>query len=202
MKFELIIAEVPRKGSGPEGWRNHLPAQNILGTPVEISWWVENRLSCQDYFVLPCDTQGFSAPLCSLGAGIPAGATWQPGEARALLGAGTVRLSRECRKEDKVLLCGCLHRVASATTTKSSNYFNCKVWKQTWSFRLQSVFQVFTLLLICNYSGLWSPKSEDVKDFIVVFPLAPWCRLHYHGEGKWQSTADAQHPWLIWCSAG
>lgn len=77
-----------------------------------------------------CDTQGFCAPLYSLGAGVPAGATWQRGEACALLGAGTVRLSRECGKEDKVLLCGCLHRVASATTTKSNNYFNCEVWKR------------------------------------------------------------------------
>lgn len=113
-----------------------------------------------------------------------------------------VRLSRQCRKEDEVLLCGCLHRVTSATTTKSNNYFNCKVWKQSRSFRLQLVFQVFTLLLVCNYSGLWSPKSKDVRGFIVVFPLATWYWLHYHGGGKWQSTADAQHPWLIWCSTG
>lgn len=149
-----------------------------------------------------CDAQGSCAPLHSLGAGIAAGATWQRGEACALLGAGTIKLSRECRKEDKVPLCSCLHRLGSATTTKSNNYFNCKVWKQHQSFRLQSAFQVFTLLLVCNYFGLSGPESEDARDFIVVFPLAPCYWLHYHGEGKWQSPADAQLLWLIWCSTG
>lgn len=192
---------------GLDSWRleKPLPCTEHPGDPC-----VNQLVSCEQTIMprLFCAGKGKKPEglwhtrfLYSLGAGIAAGATWQRGEAHALLRAGTVRLSRECRKEEKVLLCGCLHRITSATTTKPNNYFNCKVWKQSRSFRLQSIFQVFALLLVCNYLGLWSPKSEDVRD-LIVFPLAPWYWLHYHGERKWQSTADAQHPWWIWCSTG
>lgn len=188
---------------GLDSWRLEKPSPctEHPGDPC-----VNQLVSCEQTIMprLFCTGKGTWRPVAHEDFFVPLCIPWEQAfllEPRALLGAGTVRLSRENRKEDKVLLCGCLHRVTSATTTKPNNYFHCEVWKPSRSFRLQSVSQVFALLLVCNYLGLWSPRSEDVRD-LIVFPLAPWYWLHFHGEGKWQSTADAQHPWLIWCSTG
>lgn len=126
------------------------------------------------------------------GGGVLTEAMWQCGKACALLDEVTVRLSRGMKGRGKK--CSYLHRIASATATKSSSNYNCKVQKLLSSLRLQSVFLLYlTPFLDHGYFEIWSPKSDEIRDCIAMFPQTPWYWFHYYCEGMWQSLADTQH---------